>query len=599
MPGRAITDNLHLVRNIADYCNAKNIPAALVSFDQEKAFDRVSHDYLIQILQAYGFGESFVRWVTLLYTHVESSVIVNGWIGPKFSVTRSVRQGCPLSALLYVLCIEPLAEAIRKDGAFDGLKLPAAHEEIRISQYADDTNTIVTSERSIETTLKWFEVYGRASGARINKGKCVGLWLGPWKTRRDSPFGFRWTTCVKIYGTYFGENSVQKNAEVILEKVKRTANLYRGRQLTLKAKATIANTAICSQLWYVGSCILFPPDTIKEIEKTIFKFVWGNQTELVSRKTIIDSPSNGGLGIVHIGSKLNSLLCTHIKRLLTVSGPKWQEFAIYWIGHQLRRHNQTFASNLRPHAEVPSPFYEKALWAFRQVSSLDPQLSIKDYTAKNTYAVLRKAQVKRPVILDKHPLVDFRQTWNAVTNRLVTPKAREINWKIAHGVLPVNDYLHRLHIIRHNRCPFCDQPETLVHLFFACREVRFLWRQMERIMMNISGKTPTIGAGYVLFQQDMGINPMDATTLLVLSGELKLAIWTQRNRVKYDKVQLDGTDILRLYIHSVKHRIQADFVRLERGHFSSLWCRGNPPPLAEVNGDCVNINMKTDVNKPR
>jgi len=591
VPGRSIADNLHLVRNITDYCNAKNIPAAIVSFDQEKAFDRVSHDYLIQILQTYGFGESFIRWVTLLYTNVESSVIVNGWIGPKFSVTRSVRQGCPLSALLYVLCIEPLAEAIRRDGAFDGLKVPAAQEEIRISQYADDTNTIVTTERSIETTLKWFNVYGRASGARINKSKCVGLWLGPWKYRKDSPFDFQWTTCVKIYGTYFGEDSVQRNADVVLGKVKRTANLYQGRQLTLAGRATVANIAICSQLWYVGSCVLLPPDTIKVLEKVIFKFIWNNRTELVSRKTIIDSPSNGGLGIVDINTKLNSLTCTHIKRLLTVSDIKWKDFAIYWVGHQLRNHSPAFASNLRPHAEVPSPFYERALRTFREVGSHDPKLAIIDYTAKNVYEVLRKTQVKRPLIIEKYPLIDFCQTWKAVTNRMVTPKARELSWKIAHGVLPVNDYLQRLHIIRHNRCPFCGLPETLAHLFFACKEVRFLWRWVERMMTGISGKSAKIGVAYVLFKQELNFNGWDATTLLVLSGELKLAIWTQRNRVKYDKIKLGGTDTLRLCIHMVRQRIQADFVRLCRQKFTNLWCRGNPPLLAEVSGDFVNIHL--------
>jgi exonuclease III len=591
IPGRSITDNLHLVRNIADYCNAKNIPAAVVSFDQEKAFDRVSHDYLIQILQAYGFGESFIRWITLLYTNVESSVIVNGWIGPKFPVTRSVRQGCPLSALLYVLCIEPLAEAIRKDAAFDGLKLPAVQEEIRISQYADDTNTIVTSERSIETTLRWFEVYGKASGAKINKGKCVGLWLGPWKNRRDSPFGFKWTTCVKIYGVLFGENSTQQNSNAILDKVKKTVNLCKGRNLTLSAKAKLVNTAICSKLWYVGCCVLFPSTTIKDINKAIFKFIWNDQTELVSRKTIIETPLNGGLGVIDIESKLDSLICTHVKRLLTVSDLKWQDFAIYWIGLQLRRHNPTYASNLRPHAESPSPFYEKTLAVFRRVVALDPLLPVTNFSAKNTYTILKKPLVKPPRIMNKHPLINFTQTWNAVTNRFVSPRARELNWKIAHGVLPVNDYLYSLQIIRHNRCPFCDLPETLAHRFFACREVRLLWLWVDRLISEIAGKPFAADLNYVLFQRTMDLGTEDRTTLLVLSGEAKLAIWTQRNRVKYDKKRLFSRDILRLFIHAVKSRIQADFVRLDRVTFENIWCRGNPPLLAKTEGDQLTINI--------
>ena len=61
------------------------------------------------------------------------------------------------------------------------------------------------------------------------------------------------------------------------------------------------------------------------------------------------------------------------------------------------------------------------------------------------------------------------------------------------------------------------------------------------MMTGISGKSAKIGVAYVLFKQESNFNGWDATTLLVLSGELKLAIWTERNRVKYDKAKLDGT----------------------------------------------------------
>lgn len=226
--------------------------------------------------------------------------------------TENLSNSCALSLLPNPSEETPLSTALSCD---------LVQEEIIhvISQYADDTNTIVTSERSINTTLKFFKVYGRASGAKINISKSVGLWLGPWKARKDSPFGFQWTACVKIYGTYFVENSVQKNANVILEKVKRTANLHRGRQLTLTAKARVVNTAMCSKLWYDGSCITFPPETIKEQETVIFKFIWSNQTELVSRKPSSTSRrTEGGLGIVDINSKLNSLICTHMKCMLTI-----------------------------------------------------------------------------------------------------------------------------------------------------------------------------------------------------------------------------------------------------------------------------------------
>jgi hypothetical protein len=115
IPGRTIQDNVHLIRNLVEYTNDKNMPAAIISLDQSKAFDRVSHEYLFNVLRTFGFKSHFISLVKLLYTDVESRVLVNGYISNELPVQRSVRQGCSLSPLLYVLCIEPFAHRIRMD----------------------------------------------------------------------------------------------------------------------------------------------------------------------------------------------------------------------------------------------------------------------------------------------------------------------------------------------------------------------------------------------------------------------------------------------------------------------------------------------------
>ena len=112
VPGRSITDTLHLIRNMFNFVGGRDIRCGLVNFDQAKAFDRVSHEYLWRTLQVFGFGPDFVSRVKMLYTNVFSSVLVNGFLSDPFLVTRSVRQGCGLSPLLYVLCAEPLAHRL-------------------------------------------------------------------------------------------------------------------------------------------------------------------------------------------------------------------------------------------------------------------------------------------------------------------------------------------------------------------------------------------------------------------------------------------------------------------------------------------------------
>jgi hypothetical protein len=113
VPGRTISENLSFICDLIDYVEHEDLPVAFLSLDQEKAFDRVDWGFLLRILDRFNFGPSFCSWIKLFYTDVESAVVINGWTSTFFKPSRGMRQGCPLSPLLYVLCIEILAVNIR------------------------------------------------------------------------------------------------------------------------------------------------------------------------------------------------------------------------------------------------------------------------------------------------------------------------------------------------------------------------------------------------------------------------------------------------------------------------------------------------------
>ena len=258
VPGRSIIDNLHLLRNVYDYCTNGNIPCIMVSYDQAKAFDRVSHEYLFRVLRAFGFKESFINWIKLLYTDIKSRVLVNGFLSEEFSVLRSVRQGCGLSPLLYVLCIEPLANKIRLSSNIQGLRLPGTSQEARVSLYADDTTILAVDTYSIVSAVKIFENFGSASGAVLNKNKCVALVIAGNINLADLPSWLPVRDCVKVCGVYFGRNMVELNENMLLSKMSTAVRLHKFRALTLRGKVTIINTVVCAKIWYVwGLCDFF------------------------------------------------------------------------------------------------------------------------------------------------------------------------------------------------------------------------------------------------------------------------------------------------------------------------------------------------------
>ena len=102
MKGRTIQDNLHLVRTIVEKVDGN---AALINLYQSKAFDRVYHGFQEAILSAAGFGLHFRTWIRLLYASPRVMVEVNGVRSEPFTLTRSTRQGCPLSPMLYILAL--------------------------------------------------------------------------------------------------------------------------------------------------------------------------------------------------------------------------------------------------------------------------------------------------------------------------------------------------------------------------------------------------------------------------------------------------------------------------------------------------------------
>ena len=103
---------------------------------------------MFRTLQRMGFGPSFIRWVRLLYSNVRSSVLFNGYSTPVFFPSRGVRQGCPLSPLLYILTMEVLAVNLRGHPHICGILLPGVPSPLPVvSLYADDTSAIVNSDR--------------------------------------------------------------------------------------------------------------------------------------------------------------------------------------------------------------------------------------------------------------------------------------------------------------------------------------------------------------------------------------------------------------------------------------------------------------------
>ena len=113
-----------------------------------------------------------------MYSNCKSCIINNGCISPFFVLQRGIRQGCPLSSLLFLIVVEILAQAIRNDNDIEGFKVKK--KTIKITQLADDMQVYIGRDKSLARVLNLIDEYGKYAGLKLNRDKTEGLKLGSW-----------------------------------------------------------------------------------------------------------------------------------------------------------------------------------------------------------------------------------------------------------------------------------------------------------------------------------------------------------------------------------------------------------------------------------
>ncbi len=186
--GRYIGENIRNLYDIINISTLYNLPDMIVTLDFEKAFDSVSWDFLLQTLQAFGFGPIFCSWIQTLYSDPQIRVMNNGHNSEFFTISRGIRQGCPISALLFILVVEIMAIHLRNNPAIKGIKYNDKNEII-LSQLADDTTLYLTDINSLKHSIDFIKHFGKSCGLKLNTDKSEAFWIGKDSERNDKPLG--------------------------------------------------------------------------------------------------------------------------------------------------------------------------------------------------------------------------------------------------------------------------------------------------------------------------------------------------------------------------------------------------------------------------
>ena len=166
MKGRYIAESVRLIQDIIEHTNLTGKKGIAIFLDFKKAFDMIEWPYLKAAINVFNFGPDILNWINMFYNDVSSCVLNNGNASTFFPLQRGVRQGCPLSGVLFVLGIELFGRALKNNLSIKGIMIN--NREIKVTQYADDTTVFVCDRDSVVQLLDLLQNFSLLSGLEIN-----------------------------------------------------------------------------------------------------------------------------------------------------------------------------------------------------------------------------------------------------------------------------------------------------------------------------------------------------------------------------------------------------------------------------------------------
>ena len=117
----------------------------IISIDAEKAFDKIQHPFMIKTLQKMGIeGTDLVNIVKVIYDKPTANIILNFEKLKVFPPRSGIRQGYPLSPLLFNIVLEVLASAIIEEKEIKGIQI---RKEVKLSLFADDMTLYIENPK--------------------------------------------------------------------------------------------------------------------------------------------------------------------------------------------------------------------------------------------------------------------------------------------------------------------------------------------------------------------------------------------------------------------------------------------------------------------
>ena len=262
--------------------------------------------------------------------------------------------------------------------------------EIKITQFADDTTLVLDgSQSSLKAALNTLEIFGSYSGLKMNTNKTKVIWIGRKKYSKDKlqvSVDLEWgKTHFNLLGIIFSvdlNEMITLNYSKALENSKKTLSFWNKQNLTPFGKIMVIKTFILSKFNHLFMTIPSPDNNfIKQLNSSLFAFLWDNKPDKIKREYITQDYINGGLRMVNIESFIQSLKLTWMNRLFKSESQPWSQLFEKTISpiSKLALNGSTWCDILIN--KTQNDFWKETLISWRKLSDNTPISNSSDILA--------------------------------------------------------------------------------------------------------------------------------------------------------------------------------------------------------------------------
>lgn len=311
--GRQIIDGTLIANELVDSRIRSENPGIICKIDLEKAFDRINWRYLEFVLVQMGFSRKWCNWLRFCYSTSSFSVLINGSSFGYFTSSRGVRQGCPVSPLLFIIAREGFSrfmDRAHNQGLFSGFSVSPTSIDVNHLHYADDTILFLDDKReelhNLFSALHCFEFI---AGLKVNALKTRLIAVGT--VHNFSMWAEELGCSVDVLSfMYLGMPLGAKSGSIriwdpIIEKFEARLSGWRRISLSKGGKLALLKCIFSSLPTYYFSLFKAPISVIKILEKKMRNFLWefkegAKISHLVNWDIVRATKERGGLGVCNL-----------------------------------------------------------------------------------------------------------------------------------------------------------------------------------------------------------------------------------------------------------------------------------------------------------